>query len=162
MSSIKIALVPVFIAYVDEIKKNNPDFMGNTWCKDCKKEGHKDKPCKTDTSPFKPAEIAEAIKRNDFETIRNEYWGYDGTYNTQGIKNEDLCNRARHIRRIAYLATHCDGRDPIRMMPGCARISDGGHRFVAALYRGASTIQVYVETEQDKQYYKGHLPAEER
>jgi|GEM_PF-6731583 len=48
------------------------------------------------------------------------------------------------------------------MVEGCAKISDGGHRFAAAIYRGVPTIQAYIETEQDRQLYKGHLPAEER
>jgi len=161
MPQIKLTVVPVILLYIAELVQNY-DPMLNPWCRDCPGGHGEGKPCQTDKRVFTVEEIADTIKRNDFERVRNECWGYDGTYNTHGVKNEDLCNRARHIRRIAYLATHCDGRDSIRMKSGCAEISDGGHRFAAAIYRGVQTIQAYIETEQDKQYYKGHLPAEER
>jgi hypothetical protein len=161
MTLVKLTIVPVILLYVAELVRNY-DPMLNPWCRDCPGGHGEGKPCQIDKSPFTFAEIADAIERKDFEPLCNEKWGYNGGRNTEGVKNEDLCNRARHIRRIAYLATHCDGRDPIRMMGGCAKISDGGHRFAAAIYRGVPTIQAYIETEQDKQLYKGHLPAEER
>ena len=162
MTSSKLTVVPVILLYVAELKqKLNYNPMSNPWCKDCPGHGV-GKPCQTDKSPFTFKEIAAAIERKECEPLCNEKWGYNGEENKDGVRNEDLCNRARHVRRIAYLATHCDGRDPIRMCPGCVKICDGGHRFAAAIHRGVPTILAYVETEQDLQMYKGHLPAEER
>src|SRR5579864_8164012 len=154
MPQFKLTVVPVILLYVAELRRLlNYNPMDNPWCKDCPGHGE-GKPCQTDKSSFTFDEITAAIERKDFEPLCNEYWGYNGTKNNHGIRNEDLCNRPRHVRRLAYLATHFDGINPIRMCVGCAKICDGGHRFAAAIYRGVPTIQAYIETDQDRQLYK--------
>ncbi|HEU0046315.1 MAG TPA: hypothetical protein VFQ43_01765 [Nitrososphaera sp.] len=133
--------------------------MVNPWCQHCCCPANK-KPCQKEKSPFTFEEITEAISKQDFEPIRNEFWGYDNTRNTHGLKNEDLCNRARHVRRIAYLAVNCDGRDPIRMKPDKDEIDDGGHRLAAAIYRGADVILARVRADFDVEAFKGHLASQ--
>lgn len=110
MTPSKLTLVPIVALSVNQLRARY-DPMRNPWCEHCSCPTGK-QPCQKDKSPFTWGEITDAIIRQDYEPVRNELWGYDNTRNGHGKKNEDLCNRARHVRRIAYLAVNCDGKDP--------------------------------------------------
>ena len=153
MSSIKLTRVPVYTLSVNELRAIY-DPIKNPWCQHC---DCPNKPCRKDKSPFTFEEITEAINKQDFEPVNNERWGYGNTYNTEGITNQDRCNRARHIRRIAFLAVHPDGRHPIRMKTGQDEIADGGHRLAAAIYRGEEIICARDEAEFDVASSNNHL-----
>ena len=122
MPPIKLTVVPISALSVNELRSIK-DPMSNTWCQHCSCPPGK-QPCQKDKSPFRFEEIAAAIARKDFETERNERWGYDNTIKPRSDPDEtnrDLCNRARHVRRIAYLASHWDGKHPSPCLTICRR-----------------------------------------
>jgi hypothetical protein len=154
MTPTKLTVVPVVALSVNQLRTIY-DPIANPWCQHCCCPANK-QPCQKDKAPFTREEITEAVRKQDFEPVRNEFWGYDDTYNNHGIKNEDLCNRQRHVRRLAYLAVHPDGRHPIRMKRDMDAIADGGHRLAAAIYRGEDVIMARVEADFDVEMFNGH------
>jgi hypothetical protein len=163
MTQIKLTVVPISAMSVKQLR-SIVDPLSNTWCQHCSCPPEK-QPCRKDKSPFTFEEIAAAIERKDFEIERNERWGYDNTVKPRSdnsVKCGDLCNRARHVRRIAYLASHYDGKHTIIMLNDMSKVYDGFHRLAAAIYLGLDIVQVRPLAEFDEEKFLGYEAPQER
>ena len=92
-------------------------------------------------SPMYPYEIRKRISENKLDS---RSWGWGGNEKLAGFGNE---KRDYHLQRIAYLVVNPDTK-PVEVEMGIdtwleqAALTDGNHRYAAAIIRGDKTIDV--------------------
>ncbi len=91
-------------------------------------------------SPIYPYEIRKRISERKLDT---RPWGWGDDENLAGLGNE---RREYHLQRIAYLVVTPDTK-PVDIELGISEgyhpdLSDGNHRYSAAIIRGDETIDV--------------------